>query len=236
MGLVEKKSLTLRPKSGDSCSRRTWTPPGPPPRPLLQARIPRRERSHEVGAEFPTESPYAGFEIWIFPSATPIPMKIPAFPLLFALAAVFLLPCDLHAQTTSTFYQSNTAVAPGSAYYISGVITNAVVPASLTLYRLEGSQWVRVNPQPGVTSSTSSPRHGYTFAVNQPGTYMIGVQYSSRAGGAGAFTQPVGVSSVGDRAALDIPVVSKQTAAANNMVWTVQPNQETVPNVTPSGP
>lgn len=210
----------------------TSQPRPPPPGPPLN---PRRERGHEVGTEFLKES-IRRLRDLDFSLGSTIPVKTPAFPLLFALAAVFLLPCDLRAQTTSTFYQSNTAVAPGSAYYISGVITNAVVPASLTLYRLEGNQWVRVNPQPGVTSSTSVPRHAYTFAVNQPGTYMIGIQYSTRAGGAGAFTQPVGVASVGDRAALDIPVVSKQTAAANNMVWTVQPNQETVPNVTPSGP
>jgi hypothetical protein len=163
-------------------------------------------------------------------------MKSPTFPLLLALAVFWLLPGEMTAQTTSTFYQSNTAVAPGSAYYISGVITNAVVPASLTLYRMDGGQWVRVNPVPGVTSATSNPRHGYTFAVNQPGTYMIGVQYSTRAGGGGVFTQPVGVAAVGDRSTLNIPVVSAGTAAANNLVWTVEPNVATVPNVTPTGP
>lgn len=162
-------------------------------------------------------------------------MKSPIFSLLLALAAFLLFSGDLSAQTTSTFYQSNTATQPG-AYYISGVITNAVVPASLTLYRLEGGQWVRVNPTPGVTSSTSNPRHGYTFAVNQPGTYMIGVQYSNRAGGGGVYTQPVGVAAVGDRTTMNIPVVSAGTAAANNLVWTVQPNVPTVPNTTPSGP
>ncbi len=168
-------------------------------------------------------------------------MKSPAFALLFALAALGVLPETLSAAESFRFLPQNDGKLPSArtpVFYISGVVFNDTngnrifdpndrsdVASSLTLFHLVNGEWKQVNATPVRTSSTG----GYTFAVFQRGSYRLGVKYGSNPNG--AFSQirgfQLGIGS-GTRRILNVPFVTPQTAAQYGMTSTRNPNRPPV--------